>query len=171
MLMNRNDRDLPVPFEGLAEQPITRSRVIKLAGATVAAGAFSIFWGTDEADALTPAQRRRRRRRRRNRRRQAAVTSPQQVVSVGTTPVAIPITNNGSTPVTIRPELVGDGFTLVNASGTPIAPETTITLDPGQTLPVFVSLDALQGGAQDATLRLVDVRDGLVLETIRLTAP
>lgn len=40
---------------------------------------------------------------------------------------------------------------------------------PGETAPVFVRLDALEEGAQTGTLRLVDARDGLVLETVPLT--
>ena len=43
--VKRNDGDLPVPLEGLADAPVTRARAIKLFGATAAAGAFAAFTG------------------------------------------------------------------------------------------------------------------------------
>ena len=173
MLMKRNDGDRPGPLEGLAEERITRARAIKLAGAMVGTGAFALLL-PDEADALTRAQRRRRRRRRRRARlrRQRNVTTTNNTtdgttVNFGGTPVSGPaltqpvtIANNGPDSVTLRPEIVGDGFTLVNAD--------PITIAPGETAVLPVIFDPLSGGAQTGNLRLVDVDDGLVLEDIDL---
>jgi hypothetical protein len=157
---------------GLAEQRITRARAIKLAGAAVTAGAFAIFWGADEADALTRAQRRRRRRRRRLRRRRRNVTTTNNTtdgttVNFGGTPVSGPpltetvtIANNGPDTVTLRPEIAGGGFSLVDTD--------PITIRPGDTADLGVIFDPLGGGLSTGTLRLVDARDGVVLEDIDL---
>jgi hypothetical protein len=171
LLMKRNDGDLPVPLEGLAEERITRARAIKLAGAAAATGAFALFWGTDEADALTRAQRRRRRRRKRLRRRRRNVTTTNNTtdnstVNFGDSLVGTPVTevvtieNNGPDSVTLRPEIVGDGFTLVD--------DGLITIAPGQTAVLPVIFNPLSGDAQTGNLKLVDVDDGLVLEDIDL---
>ena len=171
--MKRNDGDLPVPLEGLAEERITRARAIKLAGAAVAGGAFSIFWGADVAEAR-PNRRRRRRRRRRLRRRRRNVTTTNNTTDNSTvnfgdslvgTPVTetVEVTNNGDTPVTIRPEIAGDGFSLVDSS--------EITLLPGETADVdvvFLPNANDVGQVTTGTLKLVDVDDGLVLENIEL---
>ena len=157
-----------VGFSDLADAPVTRARAIKLAGATVAAGALAAFWPA-EADALTPQQRRRRRRRRRlraRRRRQAAVVSNPATVNFGDTTVGTPVTepvqvtNNGTTPVTLQPTVVGDGFTLADTGN--------ITLAPGETATVPVVFNPLQEGVSTGELRLVDARDGLVVETVDL---
>ncbi len=173
MAMKRNDGDLPVPLEGLADWPVSRARALKLLGATATAGAFAAFTG-GTAEALTRAQRRRRRRRRRRlrarRRRQAAVTSPQQTVNLGDTTVGtpspavtIPVTNGGDTTVTIDPAVVGDGFTLGDLSG------LDLTLQPGETVQIPVVLNALEEGVQTGELQVRDASDGLLLETVDLT--
>jgi hypothetical protein len=168
--MKRNDGDLPVPFEpgeGLADQPITRSRAIKLFGATIAGGALIAFLPA-EADARpNRKQRRQRRARRARRRRQAAVTSPQPVVNFNpilNVPVTelVDVTNNGPDTVTIDPTVVGEGFTLGDLSN------LDLRLEPGETVQIPVILTALNGGVQEGTLRVVDARDGLVLEVVEL---
>ncbi len=164
MLTKRNDGDLPVPFEGIAEEPITRARAIKLAGATIAGGAFSIFWGADVAEAR-PNRRRRRRRRRIRRRRQNNVTST-ETTNFGSTTVGSPltefveVTNNGPDSVTLSPTVVGDGFELVDTGD--------VTVASGETVRIPVVLNALEEGVQTGTLRLVDARDGLLLEAVDL---
>ncbi len=171
MSMKRNDGDLPVPFEpgeGLADQPITRSRAIKLFGATIAGGALIAFLPA-EADARpNRRQRRKRRERRARRRRRRAVTSDQSTINFGDTNVGAPlteivtITNEGDVPVTIDPQLVGNGFKLGNLSG------LDLTLEAGESVEIPVILNALNGGVQDGTLTIVDARDGLVLEVVEL---
>ena len=172
MTMKRNDGDLPAPLEGLAEERVTRARAIKLAGAMMGTGAFTLFTGgTAEA---RPNRRRRRRRRRIRRRRQAAVTSPQPVVNVGGTTVGgtpvsttIPITNEGNTPVTIDPTVVGDRFTLGDLSG------TDLTIQPGDTLDIPViftpQVGDVAGDVSTGELQVRDAADGLLLETVDLT--
>lgn len=164
--MKRNDGHLPVPLEGLADQPVTRARALKLLGATATAGAFAAFAG----GAAEARPNRKRRRRRRRRRRQAAVTSPQPTVNFGDTTVGapspavtIPVTNEGNTPVTIDPTVVGDGFTLGDLSG------LDLTLDPGETVQIPVTLNALEEGVQTGELQVRDASDGLLLETVDLT--
>ena len=171
--MKRNDGELPVPLEGLAEERITRARAIKLAGAMGATGAFALLL-PDEADALTRRQRRRRRRRRIRQRRNNVTTNTENStidfgdVSVIDLPVTRPvtITNNGDVPVTVRP-VVGDGFTLVDADGNEIADGDTIRIPANDSVQLDVILTEL---VQSGTLELVDVRDGLVLETVDLVA-
>ncbi len=163
MLMKRNDGDLPVPSEpgeGLSDQRITRARAIKLAGATVAAGAFAAFVA-DDADAR-PNRRRRRRRRRRQRRNN--VTTDTSIVNI-TTPgevVPVTVTNNGTTPVTITPQLVGDGFSLVNAN------DAEFQLLPGASRLVEVTGTNLAG---NGVLNIRDASDGLILEVVDLNGP
>lgn len=158
---------LGVSFSDLGEATITRSRAIKLAGAALAGGALSVLWA-GEAEA-SPAQRRRRRRRRlrARRRRQAAVVSNPTTVNFGGTTVGTPttqpvqVTNNGTTPVTLSPTVVGDGFMLADTGD--------ITLAPGETATVPVTFNPLQEGVSTGELRLVDTRDGLLLETVDLS--
>ena len=169
MPMKRNDGDLPVPFEGIAEERITRARAIKLAGATLTAGALAAIL-PDEADALTSAQRRRRRRRRLRRRRRNVTTTnnttDNSTVNFGDslvgTPVteAVTVTNNGPDSVTLNPTIVGDGFRLVDTD--------PIIVGAGESRIVEVIFDPLSGGVSTGNLRLVDARDGLVLEDIEL---
>jgi hypothetical protein len=176
LLMKRNDGDLPAPFEpgeGLADKPITRSRAMKLFGAMGATGAFALFTG-GTAEAGERDRRRRRRRRRRLRRRRRNVTTTNNTTDNSTvnfgdslvgTPVTetVEVTNNGDTPVTIRPEIAGDGFSLVDSS--------EITLLPGETADVdvvFLPNANDVGQVTTGTLKLVDVDDGLVLEDIEL---
>ena len=64
-------------------------------------------------------------------------------------------TNSGPTPVTLRPEVVGDGFSLLDGSD--------ITLAPGETARVPVTFTPAEERVQTGNLRLVDVRDGLVV--------
>ena len=172
--MKRNDGDLPGPLEGLADQPITRARAIKLAGAMVGTGAFALLL-PDEADALTRRQRRRRRRRRRRARlrRQRNVTTNTENSTIDFGDVtALPdsetvtVTNNGDVPVTVRP-VVGDGFTLLDADGNEIADGDTIRIPANDSVDLVLRLDEL---VSSGTLQLVDVRDGLVLETVDLVA-
>jgi hypothetical protein len=146
----------------LADVRVTRSQAIKLAGLGVAGFLFTLIL-PDEADALN---RRKRRRRRRRRMRQRAITSNPSTVNFGDVTIGTPltegvtITNNGTTPVTLRPEVVGDGFTLVDASN--------FTLDPGESDVVDVVFTPDVGGVSTGTLRLIDVRDGLVVESVDL---
>jgi Abnormal spindle-like microcephaly-assoc'd, ASPM-SPD-2-Hydin len=172
MLMKRNDGDLPVPFEtgeGLAEERITRARAIKLAGAMGATGAFALFAGGTAEAGERDRRRRRRRRRRARLRRQRNVTTTNTdngVVNFGNTTVGAPVTrfvevkNNGPDSVTLEPTLVGDGFSLVNTDPIEIAS--------GDTVRIPVVLNALEEGVQTGTLRLVDARDGLLLEVVDL---
>jgi len=159
----RNDGDLPVPFERIAEERITRARAIKLAGAMGATGAFALFTG-----GTAEARPNRRRRRRRRRRRQRAVTSDQSTINFGDTILNVPatefvtITNEGDTPVTINPTLVGDGFTLGDLSG------LDLTLEAGESVKIPVILNALEEGVKTGKLRILDARDGLVLEVVEL---
>jgi len=97
---------------GLADAPVTRARAIKLFGAAIVVGALVAFL-PDEAGA------RPNRRKRRRRKRQAAITSNPSTVTFGNTVVNTPspaenvtITNDGTTPVTLTPTVVGDGFTI-----------------------------------------------------------
>src|SRR5918998_1438394 len=173
MLTKRNDGELPVPLEGLAEERVTRARAIKFAGATITAGALA-FLLPDEADALTRKQRRRRRRRRRaaaRRRRQNNVTSDSSTVTFGDTVLNTPspaenvtITNDGTTPVTLRPEVVGDGFTVAptfpGVDGFALAPGTSIDV------PVIFTPDL--SGPSTGELRIIDAADGLLVETVEL---
>ncbi len=172
MLTKRNDGELPVPLKGLAEERITRARAIKFAGATITAGALA-FLLPDEADALTRKQRRRRRRRRTaaRRRRQNNVTSDSSTVTFGDTVLNTPspaenvtITNDGTTPVTLRPEVVGDGFTVA-----PTFPGIDgFTLAPGASIDVPVIFTPDVSGPSTGELRIVDAADGLLVETVEL---
>ncbi len=172
MTTKRNDGELPVPLEGLAEERITRARAIKFAGATITAGALA-FLLPDEADALTRKQRRRRRRRRAaaRRRRQNNVTSDSSTVTFGDTVLNTPspaenvtITNDGTTPVTLRPEVVGDGFTVA-----PTFPGIGgFTLVPGASIDVPVIFTPDVSGPSTGELRIVDAADGLLVETVEL---
>jgi hypothetical protein len=172
--MKRNEGELPVPLEGLADQPITRARAIKLAGAMGAAGAFALFTGgTAEAGERDRRRRRRLRRRRARLRRQRNVTSTNTdngVVNFGDTTVGSPLTefvdikNNGPDSVTIDPTVVGSGFTLADLSG------IDLTLEPGETVSIPVIVDALSSGVKTGELRILDDADGLLLETVDLVA-
>jgi hypothetical protein len=171
MLTKRNDGDLPVPFEtgeGLAEEHVTRARALKLLGAMGATGAFALFTGgTAEAGERDRRRRRRRRRRRMlraRRRRQNNVTTDTSIVNI-TTPggvVPVTVTNNGTTPVTITPQLVGDGFSLVNAD------DAEFELLPGATRLVEVTGTNLAG---DGVLNIRDASDDLILEVVDLNGP
>ncbi len=181
-----SDFYLPVPFEpgeGLAEERVTRARAIKLLGAMGATGAFALFTGGTAEAGERDRRRRRRRRRRLRRRRQNNVTTNNSTVDFGDNlvdadllggPITrdIEVANNSDVPVTIRRELVdANGFTLLDASGTPIANGSTIRIPANGTRDITVGLtDLLGSGLQTGTLRLVDARDGLVLETIDLVA-
>ena len=177
-MTKRNDGDLPVPFEqgeGLAETPVSRARAIKLLGAMGATGAFALFTGgTAEAGERDRRRRRRRRRRARLRRQRNVTTNTENStidfgdVSVVDLPVTRPVTvtNNGDVPVTVRP-VVGDGFTLVDADGNEIADGDTIRIPAKDSVQLDVVLTEL---VSSGTLELVDVRDGLVLETVDLVA-
>lgn len=166
-MTKRNDGGLPVPLEGVAETPVTRARAIKLFGAMGAAGAFAAFTGgTAEAGERDRRRRRRRRRRRIRRQRQNNVTTDQSTVNFGDTTLGAPVTrtvevtNDGNTPVTIDPQLIGDGFTLLDTD--------PIVVDAGETRLVDVVFNPLRDGVSTGTLRLVDARDGLVLEVVDL---
>jgi hypothetical protein len=168
-MTKRNDGDLPVPFEqgeGLAETPVTRARAIKLLGAMGATGAFALVaGGTAEA---RPNRRRRRRRRLRRRRRNVTTTNTttdNSTVNFGSplVPTTVPVTiaNNGPDTVTLNPTIVGEGFSLANTD--------PIIIEAGETAILPVIFDPVNvDGAQTGNLRLVDARDGLVLEDIEL---
>ena len=116
------------------------------------------------------AQRRRRRKRRR-RKRQAAVTSNPSTVTFGNTVVNTPspaekvtITNDGTTPVTLTPTVVGDGFTI-----DPTFPGIDgFQLAPGASIAVPVIFTPEVGGPSTGELRIVDAADGLLVETVNL---
>jgi hypothetical protein len=160
--------ELEAGFSDLGDVTITRSRAIKLAGAALAGGAFSLFWAP-EADARTNKNKRRRRRRARarRRRRRAAIVATPSVVNI-TIPGAggaelVTVTNNGTTPVTISPEVVGDGFTLGDLSG------LDLELDPNGgfvNIPVIATADAEEG-----VLNIRDASDDLILEVVELNGP
>jgi hypothetical protein len=153
---------------GLTDVTITRSRAIKLAGAALAGSALTLLWPA-EADARN-RRRRRARRARRRRKRKRAVVADTNVVNI-TVPGAVGteivrVTNNGNTPVTIDPQLVGDGFTLGDLSGL----DLTLDADGGFVdIPVLVDdVDLLTDG--EGLLNILDDADGLVLEVIELDA-
>jgi hypothetical protein len=154
--------ELEAGFSDLGAVTITRSRAIKLAGAALAGGAFSLFWAP-EADALNKKKRRRRRRRRR---RRAAIVATPSVVNitipgaVGAVPVTV--TNNGTTPVTISPQLVGDGFALLNAD------DAEFELLAGASRLVEVTATDL---AEEGVLNFRDASDDLILEVVELNGP
>jgi len=165
-----------VGFSDLAEERITRARAIKLAGAMVGTGAFALLL-PDEADALSRRQRRRRRLRRRRARQQrqnnVTSTQPGGTLNFGDVVVSpalplplqtVTIENNGGTPVTIDPRVVGDGFSLGNLSG------LDLTLQPGDTVDIPVVVDAVRDGVKTGELRILDDSDGLLLETVDLVA-
>jgi hypothetical protein len=179
MLTKRNDGDLPVPFEtgeGLAEEHVTRARALKLLGAMGATGAFALFTGgTAEAGERDRRRRRRRRRRRiRQRRNNITTNTDNSTIDFGDNLVdanlpvtrTVEVTNNGDVPVTVRP-VVGDGFTLLDADGNEIANGDTIRIPANDTVELDVVLTEL---VDSGTLKLVDVRDGVVLETVDLVA-
>jgi hypothetical protein len=154
--------ELEAGFSDLGDVTITRSRAIKLAGAASASGAVSLFWAP-EADARPNKKKRRRRRRRR---RRAAIVATPSVVNipipgaVGAVPVTV--TNNGTTPVTLKPQLVGDGFTLLNAD------DAQFELLPGASRLVEVTATAL---AEEGLLNIRDANDDLILEVVELNGP
>jgi hypothetical protein len=155
--------ELESGFSDLGAVTITRSRAIKLAGAALAGGAFSLFWAP-EADAR-PNKKKRRRRRRRRRRRAAIVATPSVVDillpgAVGAVPVTV--TNNGTTAVTISPQLVGLGFALLNAD------DAQFELLPGASRLVEVTATDL---AEEGVLNIRDASDGLILEVADLNGP
>ena len=178
MTTKRNEGDLPAPIEGIAEQPITRARAIKLLGAMGATGAFALVaGGTAEARPNRRRRRLRRRRIRRQRQRNVRTDAENSTINFEVADLAeLPLTrevrliNTGDTPVTVRPELVGDGFTLLRTDGTEIANGDTVRIPANAERAVRVRLTELLGGASTGTLRLVDARDGLVLETVDLAA-
>lgn len=158
-----------VGFSDLADAPVTRARAIKLLGATAATGAFALVaGGTAEAGERDRRRRRRRRRRRARLRRQRNITTNNENSTIDLGPVTIgderfvEVTNEGDVPVTLDPQLIGDDFSLVNTGNIPIAP--------GDTVRIPVVVDALTGGTANGTLRLLDARDGLLLEEVRLVA-
>jgi len=167
-MTKRTDDGVGRPLAGLAEERVTRARAIKLAGAMVGTGAFALLL-PDEADAANRRQRRRRRRRKKlraRRRRQAAVTSPQPTVPVNENPTVVPIKNEGDTTVNIVPQVSGGGFELGDLSA------VDLSLAPGQTALVPVTFTPQVGdlGVQTGELRILDGSDGLLLETVTLTA-
>jgi hypothetical protein len=140
MLMKRNDGDIPAPFEGIAEEPITRARVMKLAGAVLGIGAFALLL-PDEADA--------RKRKRRRRRRKA------RVADSSSTPITLNVTPSGgvlnptidiTNPSPDRPLTISE-VKVIDSNGSVIdtAPLVggPVRLEPGQTLPVTVDLSGL----------------------------
>jgi hypothetical protein len=177
MLMKRNDGDLPVPFEpgeGLAEERITRARAIKLAGAMGAAGAFALFTGgAAEAGERDRRRRRRRLRRRRIRQRRNNITTntDNSTIDFGDVDLGdllnlpverVEVFNNGETPVTLNPTVVGRGFTLVD--------DAPITIGAGESEFVDVTVTRLLTDGAAGQLKLVDARDNVVLETVDLLA-
>jgi len=83
------------------------------------------------------------------------ITTPGEVVPVT-------VTNNGTTPVTITPQLVGDGFSLVNAD------DAEFQLLPGASRLVEVTGTNIAG---DGVLNIRDASDGLILEVVDLNGP
>ncbi len=145
-MTKRNDGDLPVPFEGIAEERITRSRAIKLFGATIAGGALMAILPA-EADA-------RRRRRRRRRRRKARVTPNPTPLVLGDN--VLTVTNPSSDkPLTISQVKVIDSDGSVISTRPLVGGPVTIA--PGATAPVKFSLDADDLLNADR-LRLIDER-------------
>ncbi len=149
---------------GLADAPVTRARAIKLFGAAIAGGALVAFL-PDEASA------RPNRRKKRRRKRQAAVTSNPSTVTFGNTVVGTPspaenvtITNDGTTPVTLTPTVVGDGFTI-----DPTFPGIDgFTLAPGASLAVPVIFTPGVEGPSTGELRIFEGADRLLVETVNV---
>jgi hypothetical protein len=130
----------------LTEEPITRARAIKLAGAAILSAAGMMALGQSPAEA--------RKKHRRHRKKKKKVTAAPQNLAFPDTPVGdsstetVAITNNGTEPVYVQPQL-GNGFTLapsVDASA-PISPGTT---------GVDVVFTPLQEGAYEGELTIVD---------------
>jgi hypothetical protein len=153
--------------DGLSRTPITRAQALKLVGAAAAGTAITLIW-PGEADADARSRRRRRRRRRKRR----AVTSNPSTVNFGDTTVGAPvtrvveITNDGNTDLFLRPELVGDNFSIADAGIL-----DGFNLEAGETIeiPVIFTPDIL--GNSEGLLNLVvedGVDDGLVVEKINL---
>jgi hypothetical protein len=171
--MKRDDGGLPAPLEGLAEERITRARAIKLAGATITAGALALVL-PDDADALTRRQRRQRRRRRkrriRQRRNNIRTDTENSTVDFGDVDITnlanlpvrrVEVFNDGNTPVTLNPTVVGEGFTLVD--------DAPITIGAGESEFVDVTVTRLLTDGAAGQLKLVDADDNVVLETLDLT--
>jgi hypothetical protein len=155
----RTDRDLPAPLEGIAEEPITRARAIKLAGALVGTGAFALFL-PDEADA-----RRRPRRPRRRRRKARVADSSSTPITLNVAPggggvlnPSIDITNPAREPLTIRNVKVidSDGDVI----GTAPLVGGPVTIGRGETATITPDLSGLTvTELLDADgLRLIDGR-------------
>lgn len=171
--MKRNDGGLPVPLEGLAEERITRARAIKLAGAMVGTGAFALLL-PDEADAASRRQRRRRRLRRRRirqRRNNIRTDTENSTIDFGDVDLGdllnlpvrrVEVFNDGNTPVTLKPTVVGRGFTLVD--------DAPITIGAGESEFVDVTVTDLLTDGAAGQLKLVDAEDNVTLETVDLLA-
>ena len=76
----------------------------------------------------------------------------------------VTIENNGGTPVTIDPRVVGDGFSLGDIDN------LDLVLEPGTSVDIPVVVDALTDGVKTGELRILDDSDGLLLETVDLVA-
>jgi hypothetical protein len=131
---------------GLTDVTMTRSRAIKLAGAALAGSALSLVWA-GEADA-----RRRRRRRRRRRKVQVTNSLPVTLVLGGNT---LNAKNPGNKALTIDKVKVLDSDSEVIAVKDLVG--GPVTIEPDETLPVTVDIDANDLVNADK-LRLIDDR-------------
>jgi hypothetical protein len=145
LFTKRNDGEPLVPLEGLADQPVTRARAIKLVGAMLGTGAFALLL-PDEADA-----RKRRRRKRRPRRARVADGSSTPVV-LNLDPdggVLNPVLNptiNITNPSPDKPLTISE-VKIIDSGGSVISTQPLVggpvTIQPGQTRPVTVNLSGL----------------------------
>lgn len=145
----------------LADGTVTRARAIKLAGAALLAGTGMM------ALEQSPAEARRRRKKRRRRKRVTATPNPvafgseEDPVPVGTVSTQpVTITNNGTEPVYLQPQL-GNGFSLVvdpSIDPSLTAIEDPITLSPGDN-DVYVAFNPLQEGVYDGDLTITATPD------------
>jgi hypothetical protein len=137
----------------LAEETITRGRAIKLAGAALLGGACTLLW-PGEADARK--KKRRRRRRRRKARVETPAPLPRHDAEAGT---PIPITLNVTNPAGPGgPDLTISEVRLVDANGTVLAPALPVTIEPGETaqIPVTVTYEPTSPLIDAGELRLFE---------------
>jgi len=157
--------------EAGGEATLTRGRAIKLAGAALFGGVLTVLWPA-EADAKKKKKKKKNKKKKRRRRRRNDVTSSDPSVTFGNTtvggapggPETVTITNEGTEPVMLRPEISGG-----DAGAFSISPSVgDFTLQPGDTQDLALLFAPIGAGLQEAVLLIRDTRDGLVVEEIPL---
>ncbi len=159
----------------LADGTITRSRAIKLAGAALLGGAFTLLWPA-EADAG------KKKRRRRRRRRKAQVTPDPVPLPNDSNDITFQVENltGGQLPAIAGVEVLSGPFEVAPGLGQlPILGESLVNFDqpialidvPGTTVDATVPLTitVLEGGVQSGELRLFDA-NGNTVDVVDLEA-